>query len=144
MEKPNTFIARWPKAQFIQSVENLAPYEPLLFNDDHAVPMHLIGSPFYMKVSESPVEIPGAMPVPILMWYCGCGNAAPFAQSEPQLAKFNQLADPVPSGIAQKRQFGRISLGLSIKRAMLAYEALSAGAKRFFAGPACPLRSFYP
>ena len=57
-ETKHDFIARWPKTQFIQSVDNLAQYESSLFDDDHAAPMHLIGSQFYVKVWKALLEIP--------------------------------------------------------------------------------------
>ena len=58
VETKHDFIARWPKTQFIQSVDNLAQYESSLFDDDHAAPMHLIGSQFYVKVWKALLEIP--------------------------------------------------------------------------------------
>lgn len=93
-------------------MENLAQYESSLFDDDHTVPMHLIGSPFYVKVWKALLEIPMGHASTYSGIALRAGNVRAVRAVGTAIGKkSNQLADPVPSGIAQGRQLGRISLG---------------------------------
>ena len=53
-ESKHDFIARWPKAQFIQSAENLTRYETLLFSDDHTCLLYTSPSPRDATLSRMP------------------------------------------------------------------------------------------
>lgn len=128
-ETKHDFIARWPNAQVIQSSENLAPYEPLLFNDDHAVPMHLIGSPFYVKVWKALLEIPMGHASTYSDVASRAGNMRAVRAVGTAIGK-NPISWLIPCHRALRKDgsLGGYHWGLSIKRAMLAYEALKARA----------------
>ena len=126
-ETKHDFIARWPKAQFIQSSENLAPYEPLLFDDVHAAPMHLIGSPFYVKVWKALLEIPIGHASTYSDVALRAGNARAVRAVGTAIGK-NPISWLIPCHRALRKDgsLGGYHWGLSIKRAMLAYEAFKA------------------
>ena len=126
-ETKHDFIARWPKAQFIQSVGNLALYEPLLFDDDHAVPMHLIGSPFYVKVWKALLEIPMGHASTYSDVALRAGNVRAVRAVGTAIGK-NPISWLIPCHRALRKDgsLGGYHWGLSIKRAMLAYEAFKA------------------
>ena len=126
-ETKHDFIARWPNAKFIHSVENLAQYESLLFDDDHAVPMHLIGSPFYVKVWKVLLEIPMGHASTYSDVALPTGNARAVRAVGTAIGK-NPISWLIPCHRALRKDgsLGGYHWGLSIKRAMLAYEALSA------------------
>ena len=126
-ETKHDFIARWPKAQFIQSVENLARHESLLFDDDHAVPMHLIGSPFYVKVWKALLEIPMGHASTYSDVALRAGNARAVRAVGTAIGK-NPISWLIPCHRALRKDgsLGGYHWGLGIKRAMLAYEALKA------------------
>ena len=123
-ETKHDFIARWPKAQLIQSSESLAPYESLLFNDDHAAPMHLIGSPFYVKVWKALLEIPMGHASNYSDVALRAGNARAVRAVGTAIGK-NPISWLIPCHRALRKDgsLGGYHWGLSIKRAMLAYEA---------------------
>ena len=123
-ETKHDFIARWPNAKFIQSVENLAQYESLLFDDDHAVPMHLIGSPFYVKVWKALLEIPMGHASTYSDVALRAGNARAVRAVGTAIGK-NPISWLIPCHRALRKDgsLGGYHWGLSIKRAMLAYEA---------------------
>ena len=126
-ETKHDFIARWPKAQFIQSSENLAPYEPLLFNDDHAAPMHLIGSPFYVKVWQALLEIPTGHASTYSDVALRAGNVRAVRAVGNAIGK-NPISWLIPCHRVLRKDgsWGGYHWGLSIKRAMLAFEAFKA------------------
>ena len=126
-ETKHDFIARWPKAQFIQSAENLARYETLLFSDDHTVPMHLIGSPFYAKVWKALMEIPMGHASTYSDVALRAGNARAVRAVGTAIGK-NPISWLIPCHRALRKDgsLGGYHWGLSIKRAMLAYEAFKA------------------
>ena len=128
-ETKHDFIARWPKAQFIQSAENLARYETLLFSDDHTVPMHLIGSPFYVKVWKALLEIPMGHASTYSDVALRAGNARAVRAVGTAIGK-NPISWLIPCHRALRKDgsLGGYHWGLSIKRAMLAYEAFNARA----------------
>ena len=126
-ETKHDFIARWPKAQFIQSAENLARYESVLFDDDHAVPMHLIGSPFYVKVWKALLEIPMGHASTYSDVALRAGNARAVRAVGTAIGK-NPISWLIPCHRALRKDgsLGGYHWGRGIKRAMLAYEALKA------------------
>ena len=126
-ETKHDFIARWPNAKFIQSVENLAQYESLLFDDDHAVPMHLIGSPLYVKVWQALLEIPKGHASTYSDVALRAGNARAVRAVGTAIGK-NPISWLIPCHRALRKNgsLGGYHWGLSIKRAMLAYEAFKA------------------
>ena len=115
---------RWPKAQFIQSVENLAQYESSLFDDDHTVPMHLIGSPFYVKVWKALLEIPMGHASTYSAVALRAGNVRAVRAVGTAIGK-NPISWLIPCHRVLRKDgsLGGYHWGLSIKRAMLAYEA---------------------
>jgi AraC family transcriptional regulator of adaptative response/methylated-DNA-[protein]-cysteine methyltransferase len=127
VETKHDFIARWPKAKFIQSVENLAQYEPILFDDDHAVPMHLIGSPFYIKVWRALLEIPMGHASTYSDVALRAGNVRAVRAVGTAIGK-NPISWLIPCHRVLRKDgsLGGYHWGLRIKRAMLAYEALKA------------------
>ena len=126
-ETKHDFIARWPNAKFIQSVENLARYEPLLFDGAHAAPMHLIGSPFYVKVWKALLEIPMGHASTYSDVALRAGNARGVRAVGTAIGK-NPISWLIPCHRALRKDgsLGGYHWGLSIKRAMLAYEAFNA------------------
>ena len=126
-ETKHDFIARWPNAKFIQSVENLAQYEFSLFDDDHTVPMHLIGSPFYVKVWQALLEIPMGHASTYSDVALRAGNARAVRAVGTAIGK-NPISWLIPChrALRKDRSLGGYHWGLSIKRAMLAYEAFKA------------------
>ena len=126
-ESKHDFIARWPKAQFIQSVENLAQYESSLFDDDQTVPMHLIGSPFYVKVWKALLEIPMGHASTYSDVALRAGNARAVRAVGTAIGK-NPISWLIPCHRALRKDgsLGGYHWGLSIKRAILAYEAFNA------------------
>ena len=126
-ETKHDFIARWPNAKFIQSVENLAQYESLLFDDDHAVPMHLIGIPLYVKVWQALLEIPKGHASTYSDVALRAGNARAVRAVGTAIGK-NPISWLIPCHRALRKNgsLGGYHWGLSIKRAMLAYEAFKA------------------
>ena len=126
-ETKHDFIARWPNAKFIQSVENLAQYESLLFDDEHAVPMHLIGSPLYVKVWQALLEIPKGHASTYSDVALRAGNARAVRAVGTAIGK-NPISWLIPCHRALRKNgsLGGYHWGLSIKRAMLAYEAFKA------------------
>ena len=126
-ESKHDFIARWPKAQFIQSVENLAQYESSLFDDDHAVPMHMIGSPFYVKVWRALLEIPMGHASTYSDVALKAGNARAVRAVGTAIGK-NPISWLIPCHRALRKDgsLGGYHWGLGIKRTMLTYEALKA------------------
>lgn len=123
-ESKHDFIARWPKAQFIQSVENLAQYESSLFDDDQTVPMHLIGSPFYVKVWKALLEIPMGHANTYSAVALRAGNVCAVRAVGTAIGK-NPISWLIPCHRVLRKDgsLGGYHWGLSIKRAMLAYEA---------------------
>lgn len=123
-ETKHDFLARWPNAQVIQSVENLAQYEFSLFDDDHTVPMHLIGSPFYVKVWQALLEIPMGHANTYSDVALRAGNARAVRAVGTAIGK-NPISWLIPCHRALRKDgsLGGYHWGLSIKRAMLAYEA---------------------
>ena len=126
-ETKHDFIARWPKAQFIQSSENLARYESVLFDDVHAAPMHLIGSPFYVKVWKALLEIPMGHASTYSGVALRAGNVRAVRAVGTAIGK-NPISWLIPCHRVLRKDgsLGGYHWGLSIKRAMLAYEALKA------------------
>ena len=126
-ETKHDFIARWPKAQFIQSSENLARYESSLFDDVHAAPMHLIGSPFYVQVWKALLEIPMGHASTYSDVALRAGNARAVRAVGTAIGK-NPISWLIPCHRALRKDgsLGGYHWGLSLKRAMLAYEALKA------------------
>ena len=126
-ETKHDFIARWPKTQFIQSVDNLAQYESSLFDDDHAAPMHLIGSQFYVKVWKALLEIPMDHASTYSDVALRAGNARAVRAVGTAIGK-NPISWLIPCHRALRKDgsLGGYHWGLSIKRAMLAYEAFNA------------------
>ena len=126
-ETKRDFIARWPKAQFIQSAENLARYETLLFSDEHTVPMHLIGSPFHVKVWKALLEIPMGHASTYSDVAMRAGNVRAVRTVGTAIGK-NPISWLIPCHRALRKDgsLGGYHWGLSIKRAMLAYEAFNA------------------
>ena len=126
-ETKHDFIARWPNAKFIQSVENLAPYEPLLFDDEHTVPMHLIGSPFYVKVWQALLGIPMCHASIYSNVASQAGNVRAVRAVGTAIGK-NPISWLIPCHRVLRKDgsLGGYHWGLSIKRAMLAFEAFKA------------------
>ena len=126
-ETKHDFIARWPKAQFIQSADNLSPYEPSLFNDDHTLPMHLIGSPFYVKVWQALLGIPIGHATTYSNVASRAGNVRAVRAVGTAIGK-NPISWLIPCHRALRKDgnLGGYHWGLSIKRTMLAYEAFKA------------------
>ena len=126
-ETKHDFIARWPKAQFIQSADNLSPYEPSLFNDDHTLPMHLIGSPFYVKVWQALLGIPIGHATSYSNVASRAGNVRAVRAVGTAIGK-NPISWLIPCHRALRKDgnLGGYHWGLSIKRTMLAYEAFKA------------------
>ena len=127
VETKHDFIARWPKAQFIQSVENLAQYESSLFDGAHATPMHLIGSPFYVKVWQVLLEIPMGHASTYSDVALRAGKVRAVRAVGTAIGK-NPISWLIPCHRALRKDgsLGGYHWGLSIKRAMLAYEAFKA------------------
>ena len=126
-ETKHDFIARWPKAQFIQSSENLARYESVLFDDVHAAPMHLIGSPFYVKVWKALLEIPTGHANTYSDVASRAGNMRAVRAVGTAIGK-NPISWLIPCHRALRKDgsLGGYHWGLGIKRTMLTYEALKA------------------
>ena len=123
-ETKHDFIARWPNAKFIQSVENLAQYESPLFDGAHAAPVHLIGSPFYVKVWKALLEIPMGHASTYSDVALRAGNVRAVRAVGTAIGK-NPISWLIPCHRALRKDgsLGGYHWGLSIKRAMLAYEA---------------------
>jgi AraC family transcriptional regulator of adaptative response/methylated-DNA-[protein]-cysteine methyltransferase len=126
-ETKHDFTARWPKAKFIQSVENLAQYESSLFDGAHAAPKHLIGSPFYVKVWKALLDIPMGHASTYSGVALKAGNARAVRAVGTAIGK-NPISWLIPCHRALRKDgsLGGYHWGLSIKRAMLAYEAFKA------------------
>ena len=126
-ETKHDFLARWPNAQVIQSVENLAQYEFSLFDDDRTVPMHLIGSTFYVKVWKALLEIPMGHGSTYSDVASRAGNMRAVRAVGTAIGK-NPISWLIPCHRALRKDgsLGGYHWGLSIKRAMLAYEAFNA------------------
>ena len=124
-ETKHDFMARWPKAHFMQSTEHLAHYENMLFEDECAVPMHLIGSPFYVKVWKVLMEIPMGHASTYSNVALRAGNARAVRAVGTAIGK-NPISWLIPCHRALRKDgsLGGYHWGLSIKRAILAYEAL--------------------
>ena len=126
-EAKHDFFTRWPKARFIQSTVNLAQYESLLSDDEHVIPMHLIGSPFYVKVWKSLLEIPIGHASTYSDVAFRAGNARAVRAVGTAIGK-NPISWLIPCHRALRKDgsLGGYHWGLGIKRAMLAYEAIQA------------------
>ena len=124
-ETKHDFMARWPKAQFMQSTEHLAHYENMLFEDERMLPLHLIGSPFYVKVWKALLEIPMGHASTYSNVALRAGNARAVRAVGTAIGK-NPISWLIPCHRALRKDgsLGGYHWGLSIKRAMLAYEAL--------------------
>ena len=124
-ETKQDFISRWPKSHFIKSAENLAPYESLLFDDDQAIPLHLIGSPFYVNVWKALLEIPIGCARTYSNVALRAGNTRAVRAVGSAIGK-NPISWLIPCHRALRKDgsLGGYHWGLHIKRAMLAYEAL--------------------
>ena len=108
-------------------MDNLAQYESSLFDDDHAAPMHLIGSPFYVKVWKALLEIPMNHASTYSDVALRAGNARAVRAVGTAIGK-NPISWLIPChrALRKDRSLGGYHWGLSIKRAMLAYEAFKA------------------
>jgi len=124
-ETKHDFMARWPKAQFMQSAEHLTHYENMLFDAERMVPVHLIGSPFYVKVWKALLEIPMGHASTYSDVALRAGNARAVRAVGTAIGK-NPISWLIPCHRALRKDgsLGGYHWGLSIKRAMLAYEAL--------------------
>ena len=126
-ETKHDFMARWPQAQFMQSAEHLAHYENMLFDAERMVPLHLIGSPFYVKVWKALLEIPMGQAGTYSNVALRAGNARAVRAVGTAIGK-NPISWLIPCHRALRKDgsLGGYHWGLSIKRAMLAYEACKA------------------
>lgn len=108
----------------MQSTEHLAHYENMLFEDECAVPMHLIGSPFYVKVWKALMEIPMGHASTYSDVALRAGNARAVRAVGTAIGK-NPISWLIPCHRALRKDgsLGGYHWGLSIKRAILAYEA---------------------
>ena len=126
-ETKHDFITRWPKAHFMQSAEHLTHYENMLFDDERALPMHLIGSPFYVKVWKALLEIPMGHASTYSNVALRAGNARAVRAVGSAIGK-NPISWLIPCHRALRKDgsLGGYHWGRKIKRAMLAYEAFKA------------------
>lgn len=124
-ETKHDFMSRWPNAQFIQSPEHLTHYENMMFDDDRIVPMHLIGSPFYVKVWKALLEIPKGYASTYSDVAVRAGNLRAVRAVGTAIGK-NPISWLIPCHRVLRKDgsLGGYHWGTGIKRAMLAYEAL--------------------
>jgi len=124
-ETKHDFMARWPNAQFIQSAEHLTHYENMMFDDDHIVPMHLIGSPFYVKVWKALLGVRMGSASTYSNVALRAGSVRAVRAVGTAIGK-NPISWLIPCHRVLRKDgsLGGYHWGLSIKRAMLAYEAL--------------------
>ena len=119
------FFRRWRKTQFIQSADNLTHYKDALFNDDLVTPLHLIGSSFYLNVWKALLDIPIGQTLTYSDVALRAGNARAVRAVGTAIGK-NPISWLIPCHRAVRKDgtLGGYHWGLSIKRAMLAHEAI--------------------
>lgn len=119
--------ARWPKAQYRENRPRTAPLAQQVFERRGEVPLHLIGTPWQVKVWQALLEIPSGR-------FASYGSVAQ-AVGDPRAARAagaavgrNPLAWIIPCHrvLASDGSLHGYHWGLDRKRAMLAVEAAQA------------------
>ncbi len=109
-------VGRWPRATFVEDPMMLRPWVLQAFGATHLAnsdtPLFLIGAPFQIKVWEALLHIPSG---PCHHLFRNRGRSRPPARGARRGhgggAQSDQLADPLPPGLAQVGRPWRLSLG---------------------------------
>lgn len=115
--------ARWPKAQYREGTERLAPWVRAAFDGKGEARLHLIGAPFQIKVWEALLRIPSGHVTTYSELARACGHPLAVRATGTAVGR-NPLGFLIPCHRALRKSggLGGYHWGLPIKRAMLAWE----------------------
>ena len=106
--------SRWPKAEYSEDPEALAPLVAPVLGGRGETQLHLIGAPFQIKVWEALLSVPSGN-VTTYSDIAGAIGRPPGGAcgGHSRRAQPGELAHPLPSRAAQIGRLGRLSLGAS-------------------------------
>jgi len=115
---------RWPRAQFIEAPENLSAWVEAAFRQQGEAALHLIGAPFQIKVWEALLSIPSGHVTTYSELAQAVGNPRAVRAVGTAVGR-NPVSWLIPCHRALRKSggLGGYHWGLSVKRAMLAYES---------------------
>lgn len=125
--------ARWPKARLIEDQAMLTPLLARLFTRDRTspqpIPLHVLGTPFQLKVWEALLHIPEGH-VATYSDLASAAGAPSAVRAAGSAIGRNPLAHVIPCHRALRKSgaLGGYHWGLPVKRAMLARESARADA----------------
>ena len=115
---------RWPKADFVESPEDLRPWVDAAFQGDGQAKLHLMGAPFQIKVWEALMGIPSGHVTTYSEIADAIGNPKAVRAVGTAVGK-NPISWLIPCHRAMRKSggLGGYHWGLNVKRSMLAYES---------------------
>ncbi|WGW04400.1 bifunctional helix-turn-helix domain-containing protein/methylated-DNA--[protein]-cysteine S-methyltransferase [Tropicibacter oceani] len=119
-------VSRWPKAQYVEAPDRLAPWVQVAFGikQDGPLPLYLIGAPFQIKVWEALMQIPSGH----VTTYSEIAQAIEHPKAVRAVGTAvgrNPISYLIPCHRALRKSggLGGYHWGLPVKRAILAWEA---------------------
>ena len=122
---------RWPKAEFVEAPEKLAPWVARAFDrrQDGAVPLYMIGAPFQIKVWEALLAIPSGHVTTYSEIAQAIGHPRAVRAVGTAVGR-NPVSYLIPCHRALRKSgaLGGYHWGLPVKRGILAWESARADA----------------
>ncbi len=116
--------ARWPKAEFVEAPDRLAPWVAAAFAGGGEARLHLIGAPFQIKVWEALLAVPSGHVTTYSDIAAAIGRPKAVRAVGTAVGR-NPVSFLIPChrAIQKAGGLGGYHWGLGVKRAMLAWEA---------------------
>ena len=121
--------SRWPKAEFVEDPQALAPLVAPILGGRGETQLHLIGAPFQIKVWEALLSVPSGH-VTTYSDIAGCIGRPRAVRAVGTAVGRNPVSWLIPCHRALRKSggLGGYHWGLPVKRALLAWESAAADA----------------
>ena len=121
--------SRWPKAEFVEDPQALAPLVEPILGGRGETQLHLIGAPFQIKVWEALLSVPSGH-VTTYSDIAGCIGRPRAVRAVGTAVGRNPVSWLIPCHRALRKSggLGGYHWGLPVKRALLAWESAAADA----------------